>query len=33
MVEDIPCEGGFVHSDMRELSFIKGQIEGRWNCG
>jgi len=31
IVEDIPCEGGFVHSDLRELLFIEGQIEERGN--
>jgi len=31
MVEDIPCEGGLVHSDLRERLFIKGQIDERGN--
>jgi len=33
IVEDISCEGGFVHSDLRELSFIKGQMNERGNLG
>jgi len=31
MVADISCEGGFVYFDLRELSFIEGQMNERGN--
>jgi len=31
MVEDIPCERGFVHSDLGERLFIEGQTDERGN--
>jgi len=31
MVEDIPCEGGLVHSDLGEVLFMESQIDEKGN--
>jgi len=31
VVEDIPCEGGYMHSDLRERLFIEGQKDEKGN--
>jgi len=33
VVEDFFCEGRFVKFDLRELLFVKGQMDERGNLG